>query len=222
MTEVNHEIFILGAGGMARETLDIYIDLGKEKNIKGFLEENCQRKGKLLNGKEIQDISYLEKLSKKEERYLIAAIGSTKRKRLIESLEDKRYKFDTVIHPNATFSKWVKIGEGSIVTAGTVMTCQIEIGRHVILNLGTLVCHDATIGDYTTLSPGVKVMGYASIGKEVYVGTNATIREKVKIADGAIVAAGAVVTQDVPEMALVAGIPAKVKKVYKNIEEKPW
>jgi sugar O-acyltransferase (sialic acid O-acetyltransferase NeuD family) len=222
MTEGKRQVFILGAGGQAAEVFEIYAALGREKDVIGFLEENCQREGIRLNEKIIWDVSYLEGLPKGKNYMLIAAIGSTKRKRIIEKLERECFEFDTVVHPNAIVSKRAKIGEGSIITAGTIITCQIEIGRHVLLNMGTHVAHDAKIGDYTTLSPGTEVMGRVSIGRQVFVGANATIIEKVKVADGAIIAAGAVVTQDVPENALAAGVPATVKKIYHSIEEKPW
>jgi hypothetical protein len=38
-------IFILGAGGMARETFDLYIETGREGDVLGFLEENCKNDG---------------------------------------------------------------------------------------------------------------------------------------------------------------------------------
>ena len=48
--------------------------------------------------------------------------------------------------------------------------------------------------------------------QQLWVGVNATILPGVTIGEGAIVAAGAVVTKDVPPRTLVAGIPAKVVK----------
>jgi sugar O-acyltransferase (sialic acid O-acetyltransferase NeuD family) len=219
---VDKKVFILGAGGFARETFDVYIDLGRENDVLGFLEENCQRKEEILNGKPIHDIYYLNQFSKENRPLLIAAIGSTKRRHLIEKLRNENYQFDMVIHPSAIYSRWVKIGEGSIITAGVIMTCQVDIGRHVILNLGARVGHDVKIGDYVTISPGSEIMGHVTIGDEVYVGVNATIIDGIKVGNGAIVAAGAVVIEDVPEMSLVAGVPAKVKKIYESIEEKPW
>lgn len=56
----------------------------------------------------------------------------------------------------------------------------------------------------------------------MYVGVNATVVDHIKVGNGAIVAAGAVVIEDVPELSLAAGVPAKVKKKYKSREEKPW
>jgi len=56
------------------------------------------------------------------------------------------------------------------------------------------------------------------IGNDVWIGTRAMVLDGVKIGDGAIVAAGAVVTKDVPEYAVVGGIPAKIIK-YRFTED---
>ena len=50
------------------------------------------------------------------------------------------------------------------------------------------------------------------IGNDVWIGANSILVSGVKINNGAIVAAGSVVTKEVPENAIVAGIPAKVVK----------
>ena len=50
------------------------------------------------------------------------------------------------------------------------------------------------------------------IGNNVWVGANCTILKGVSIGNGAIIAAGAVVTGDVPEYTIVAGVPARVIK----------
>ncbi len=52
--------------------------------------------------------------------------------------------------------------------------------------------------------------GNIVIGNDVWVGFNATILSGVKIGDGAVIGAGAVVTKDVPDYALVLGSPAKI------------
>lgn len=52
------------------------------------------------------------------------------------------------------------------------------------------------------------------IGKKVWIGANATITSGVTIGDNAVVAAGAVVTKDVPNDTIVGGVPAKpIKKI---------
>ena len=50
------------------------------------------------------------------------------------------------------------------------------------------------------------------IGKHVWIGSNATVLQGVTIGDWSVVAAGAVVTMDVPPMTVVGGVPAKILK----------
>lgn len=58
-----------------------------------------------------------------------------------------------------------------------------------------------------------------TLGNDVWIGLNAVILPNVKIGSGAIVAAGSVVTKDVPDYALVAGVPARIIKMKYSEKE---
>lgn len=68
-----------------------------------------------------------------------------------------------------------------------------------------------------------------SIGNDVWIGARVTILDGVRIGDGAVIACGAVVTQDIPDYAIAGGIPAKIikyrasrEKIKKYIENQWW
>lgn len=111
-------------------------------------------------------------------------------------------------------------------------TTSVDIAEHVLVNarcifegFGRIV-----IGAHTQLAVGVKLLTTTHemgphearagrqlhddivIGSGVWIGAGATVLGGVTVGDGAVIAAGAVVTQDVPPDALVAGVPAVVKR----------
>jgi acetyltransferase-like isoleucine patch superfamily enzyme len=103
----------------------------------------------------------------------------------------------------------------------------LSLGSGYINNNATIDCFEAiTIGHGVAISSGVtirdsdnhaidgntRVTAPIVIGDHVWIGLNATILKGVRIGNGAVVAAGAVVTADVPENTLVGGVPAKVLK----------
>ena len=105
----------------------------------------------------------------------------------------------------------------------------VRLGQSVYLNSGCVILDSApvTIGDNTMLGPGVHIYCAdhhrdvdkrragieralpVTIGADVWIGGRAVIMPGVQIGDGAIVAAGAVVTRDVAPGARVVGVPAK-------------
>jgi acetyltransferase-like isoleucine patch superfamily enzyme len=103
----------------------------------------------------------------------------------------------------------------------------VEINNFSIVN-GT---GGVDIGDDTLVGPGVRIISYQHrhaadatirsqpvdarpirIGRDCWLGANAIIMSGVSIGDGVVVAAGAVVRVDIPPRAIVAGVPATVKK----------
>lgn len=104
----------------------------------------------------------------------------------------------------------------------------LEIGNNTYLNGASIDCsHHISIGNDCAIAAGVRIMDNSwhspsdkkqeiIIGNKVWIATGAMILPDISIGDGAIVAAGAVVTKDVPPRCMVAGVPAKVVK--ENVE----
>ena len=120
----------------------------------------------------------------------------------------------TIIHPNVECSRWVEIGPGAVICAGTILTTNIRLGLQVQINLDCTVGHDVIMGDYTTLAPGAHISGWVHLGRRVYVGTGAVIingtqESPLIVGDDAVIGAGACVTKAVPPDVTVVGVPAK-------------
>src|SRR5690606_21067889 len=117
--------------------------------------------------------------------------------------------YATLIHPSAIIMDDVEIAEGSIITAGCILTCNIRIGRHAHLNLHTTVGHDCRIGDYFTTAPGAHISGECEIGNCVYFGTNASVRQGIKITDETTIGMGGVVVKNIDDKGVYIGNPLK-------------
>jgi acetyltransferase-like isoleucine patch superfamily enzyme len=108
---------------------------------------------------------------------------------------------------------------------------RLEVGADVMVNESCyLHCAGGVkIGDWVRIAPGAKIFTWnhrfedaavpikrqggdlraVEIGEDVWIGTDAVIVPGVRIGRGAVVGAGAVVTRDVPDLAIVAGVPAR-------------
>ena len=87
----------------------------------------------------------------------------------------------------------------------------------------TFICHDVIQKVFNNLDPGKKCKkkyGCIEVMDNVFIGSKSTIMYNVRIGPNAIVAAGSLVTKDVPEGTVVAGIPAKVIGSFDDLYKK--
>jgi len=211
------KIVIVGAGGFARETLDVFEASNKESekwDIKGFVDDNPRLQGTVLRGYPVLGgVDWLA-TNGKDLKAVIAIADTKTRKKIAEKLEAAGVGFCTIIHPNVVMTPHVTVGKGCIICAGCILTNNIKIGNHVILNLDITVGHDTVVGDYSTLSPGIHVSGINTIGEGVFMGTGAVTIQDLTIGEWSVIGAGAVVLKDIPPRVVAVGVPAKeIKKI---------
>ena len=110
------------------------------------------------------------------------------------------------------FGKNIAVGERVFINA----CCHFQDHGGVSLGDGCQIGHNVVFATLNHgLSPDDRPNTYPApirLGRNVWVGSNATILQGVTIGDNAVVAAGAVVTRDVPADTIVGGVPARVIK----------
>lgn len=118
----------------------------------------------------------------------------------------------------ADCGKNIHIGKQVFINMG----CKFQDQGGIYIGDGALIGHNVVLATLNhAKSPkdrGTMIPAPIHIGKHVWIGSNSTILPGVTIGDGAIVAAEAVVSKDVPENAIVGGVPATILR-YLNEEE---
>lgn len=112
---------------------------------------------------------------------------------------------------NSVVPRTAQIGKGTFLAVG---------GVGVVIHPRSIIGDNVNIGASVTIGGRSGLYDVPKIGNNVFIATGARILGNVKIGDNAVVGANAVVINDVPENAVVGGIPAKIIKYRTDISKR--
>lgn len=205
------DLVIVGAGGHARELLDIVDAINADAptwNIIGLLADDVAAPD-LVARRGVEVIGPSHAIAQFSGDYAIGVGSPRARQRIDAQLREHNRHSVTLRHPTAIVASQVELGDGCVLAAQSILTTNIRVGRHVHLNIAASVSHDGVLGDYTTLAPGVRLAGNVTTHDGVDIGVGAVCRPGVTLGAWSVVGAGAAVVTDVPAETVFAGVPAR-------------
>ena len=206
-------VYLVAAGGHGSVVLDALARMGV--TVAGIVDPGMEAGSRVFDVPVVGGDEWLE--GRSPDGLLLAnGAGATPHKNLRATLftrySKRGFGFVSVRHPSAVIGRDAAFDQGSQVMAGCVVQCRARIGRNVVINTSVSVDHDCVVGDHAFVGPGATLCGEVRVGSGAFVGAGAVLLPGVSVGAGSIVGAGAVVAEDVPDGALVTGVPAKAAK----------
>ena len=200
-------MIVLGAGGHAKEVLDILIENNYSKEI--IFYDNLIKSEKKLYDKYIVT-NTLENLYYKQDEFIVA-VGNVKLRQKLASIATKHNLRRVGIRSNSLKIGFVNVDIDSTVDImhNVIISSDVKIQKDTLINRNVSIHHDVIIGENCVISPGVQLLGGCEIGNNVFIGAGANIFPKVKIEDDSVIGAGSLVNKSISKSSIVFGNPAR-------------
>ena len=114
------------------------------------------------------------------------------------------YSFDPAVASGVAIGDDTVIREGVTVNRASKPGTVTRVGKNSMLMASSHVAHDATLGDHVTLANSALIAGHVTVGDRAFVSGNTSVHQFNRIGPGAMVAAGATITLDVPPYTMTA------------------
>jgi len=147
---------------------------------------------------------------------LVTTDDCLKRHEQIQQARKAGLTLINAIHPTVTIMPEAKLEDNIILYPNTFIGYRAELQSGVFVISAHLDHHNVMRG-CVTIDPGVVFAGNVTIGAFSRVHTGAVIKNRIRVGEGSIVGAGAVVIRDVEDHVTVVGVPAKVIKNHVTI-----
>ena len=203
---------IIGAGTYGQ----VYAEYLKDSyNVIAFYDDDVDLHNSKVNGIEVAG-KVIDALSLPKSTAIFVPIGNNPiRVELLKKFEENGFDIPSYIHPQTIIHPSVKIGKAVYILTGTNIMPLSVIGDYSMISMGVNIAHHTIIEDACFFSQGSNIGASILLKTLAYVGISATLMTGLKtVGRNSLIGAGAVVIKDVPENAVMAGVPAKVIKYH--------
>ncbi len=209
------KLVVLGSGGHAKVIIEI-LEAMDQFEIVGCSSGDPDPPSEVSGYSFLGAFDDLPGLMKKGVKLAAVGVGgwtdNTFRQEVFEMAKEMGFELVKPVHPTVVRPPNVVIGEGTMVGSGAVLMTEAAIGRNVIISSQCLIGHETVIEDHVLVSGAVKVGADVRIRQGALLAFASTVLSRTVVGEDALVAAGAVVVDDVPAHARVFGVPAKPRQ----------
>ena len=202
-------LVIYGAGRQGSVVLEILRAQGGYE-VLGFLDDAPTKQGlqqagvALLGG-----MKWLEEIT--HPPAAVVAIGNNDARMAVAGrLRARGVELINAVHPSAVVASNVTMGTGNVIGPGAILVTGTRLEDDVIVNTAASIDHDSLLCCGAQIAPGVHTAGCVTVERGAFVGLGAVLGPNVRVGEGTVVGAGAVVLTDLPPRVLAVGMPARV------------
>lgn len=212
MLNFDKKIAVFGTGGLAKDVFYCLKDIFKANNISIddqviFVDKEKKSENYFLNCPLLVETDFIS-----DDFQVVLAIGNPNiRKQLVSGLSKNTF-FPTIVHPTVLLNETAKVGKGVIILQNSIIGCDVTIGDFTIVDRAVQVGHDCNISNFVHLSPASVLSGNVNLNVCVEIGTNASLKQNIEIAEETVIGMGAVVVKSITEKGIYIGNPAKKLK----------
>lgn len=214
------KLLIVAAGGLARETAAVAARSSRWDLI-GYLDDEPALVGTQIAGTPV--LGAISAVVEHPDAKVLVCAGKGRSRRAIVArlagLGVTAERYATLIAPDVHVPASCRVGVGSILLAGTVLTADVTAGRHVVAMPGVVLTHDDQVRDYATLCARVTLGGNVTVGEAAYLGIGALVRERLDVGAESVLGMGAVLLEDLPPGETWVGVPAERIRQRSTVQE---
>lgn len=212
-------LLLLAASGLAREVLALGELLEGFESVT-FLDDDPALWGTDVQGHPVR--GGLDLVGEYPDHQVLVCVGrGTARRTIVRRLLAggiRSDRFATAVHPGVRVPRSCRIGRGSIVLAGAVLTADVTVGDHVVVMPNATLTHDVVLEDFATVCAGVQLGGAVRVGSGAYLGMASVVREGLTVGTDAVLGMGAVLTAPLPAAETWVGVPARLLRARLEVE----
>lgn len=203
-------LHVIGNGGHARSIFSIIREMGFGRVL--IYDDNEDRRSGEGGFELLGPISSVHNHWHPGDLMFLAIGDNALRDRLARGFISHGYQFTSLLHSFSFIAPGVIVGRGVVVMPGSVINSFSKIDDQCILNTSCSVDHDCLLGEAVHIAPGARIAGKVHIGARTCIGIGASVINNISIGVNVTIGAGCVVVRDVPDNAVVVGVPGKVIK----------
>lgn len=210
-------MLIIGAKGFAKEILQILHQNGDLDQLAFYDDITPDVGDNLLNQftvlKSIDQAEHF--FNAVDKRFTIGIGNPALRYKMYQKFTQRGGVFTSTISKGADIGSYeVSIEPGSNILSGVKISNNTKIGLGCMIYYNSIITHEVEIGKFVEISPGATLLGRCKIGDFTHIGSGAIILPDVIVGNDVVIAAGAVVTKNIQNNLMVAGVPAIIKKKF--------